>query len=353
MISGYYGFGNAGDEAVLAGIITAIKNFLPEAEITALSANPEETRKLHGIAAVERNMFPKAASRADLFLCGGGSLFQDATSARSALYYLGQFLYCSSIAKAKSVVYGQGIGPLRRGWIRKVASIALNRASLITLRDAESAELLSSIGVRKPRIEVTADPSFALSPIGKDFGKEFLENLGIKSGPVVAVCPRNWGKYDTETELATALRQFTRDFDISTILVPMFSLQDIGMCKRIADSHEKFALLDKWNSFQDVRAAIAGADLVVSTRLHGLIFAVREGVPAVGISYDPKVESFCKMCGLPYLDIGDFSSERVLDTMKAAWEKRDDLSAKEKIANAELEIRAIKNARMALELIEL
>lgn len=39
-------------------------------------------------------------------------------------------------------------------------------------------------------------------------------------------------------------------------------------------------------------ARCAEADLVVSARLHGLIFAARAGVAHVGVAYDPKVEGF-------------------------------------------------------------
>ncbi|MEW5935139.1 MAG: polysaccharide pyruvyl transferase family protein, partial [Bacillota bacterium] len=40
-------------------------------------------------------------------------------------------------------------------------------------------------------------------------------------------------------------------------------------------------------------------DLVIGMRLHALIFAVAAGVPVVGVSYDPKVESFLAEVGCP------------------------------------------------------
>ena len=48
---------------------------------------------------------------------------------------------------------------------------------------------------------------------------------------------------------------------------------------------------------------IGGLRLVLSVRLHGLIFALREGVPAGGVSYDPKVDAFCREAGLPCLSL--------------------------------------------------
>lgn len=40
-------------------------------------------------------------------------------------------------------------------------------------------------------------------------------------------------------------------------------------------------------------------DALVSMRLHTIIFAARERVPAVGCVYDPKITAFLQMLGLP------------------------------------------------------
>ena len=45
VISGYYGFGNAGDEAMLYAIIDAIRKEEADAHITVISGNPKETSK--------------------------------------------------------------------------------------------------------------------------------------------------------------------------------------------------------------------------------------------------------------------------------------------------------------------
>ena len=54
LVSGYYGFGNAGDEAILMAIVESIKKLNKDIEITALSAAPEKTLDMHGIRAVTR-----------------------------------------------------------------------------------------------------------------------------------------------------------------------------------------------------------------------------------------------------------------------------------------------------------
>src|SRR5579862_5696826 len=115
-VSGYYGCGNAGDEAVLAGIKEALQRQAgDEAQMIVLSQNPAETRRLHGLAAVDRmslSMVRRVLSETDLLLSGGGSLLQDTTSIRSLLYYLWIARTAYSIGKPV-MFYAQGIGPLR------------------------------------------------------------------------------------------------------------------------------------------------------------------------------------------------------------------------------------------------
>ena len=57
VISGYYGFNNAGDEAMLTAILQALRNTFDDPEITVISGNPEATAKAFGVRAVPRFPF--------------------------------------------------------------------------------------------------------------------------------------------------------------------------------------------------------------------------------------------------------------------------------------------------------
>ena len=92
VLSGYYGFNNAGDEAVLQAIINSLKKADQDLDITVLSNNPEHTTKAYGVKAVNRwklNEIAGAIKESDLLISGGGSLLQDVTSKNGILYYLG------------------------------------------------------------------------------------------------------------------------------------------------------------------------------------------------------------------------------------------------------------------------
>src|SRR2546428_12071439 len=129
--------------------------------MVVLSAAPDQTKSLHGVAGVSRTMGAlPAMAGADLFISGGGTLIQDATSARSALYYLGLLGLATVLARA-TMVYAAGIGPLRRGWLRTLATGVLNRVTLITVRDEDSRRLLPELAVRRP-VQGGADSAFGL-----------------------------------------------------------------------------------------------------------------------------------------------------------------------------------------------
>ena len=55
LISGYYGFGNSGDDTLLLSIIRQLKEQKSDIEIAVLSKNPQETEKVYGVLGVRRD----------------------------------------------------------------------------------------------------------------------------------------------------------------------------------------------------------------------------------------------------------------------------------------------------------
>ena len=83
VLSGYYGFDNAGDEAVCKSIISDLRALDPQLNIVVLSNQPEKTALTYQVSAVNRwKLLPilKTLKNADLLISGGGSLLQDVSS---------------------------------------------------------------------------------------------------------------------------------------------------------------------------------------------------------------------------------------------------------------------------------
>jgi polysaccharide pyruvyl transferase CsaB len=291
LFSGYYGLGNAGDEAVLAASVAMFRQRRSDLSLAALSANPASTKKAHGIDAAHRmhpwSVLPQLR-RAKLFLSGGGSLLQDTTSARSLAYYL-TLLRLAKRAGCRTMVFAQGIGPLTTDKGRSSTIKVLSEVDAITVRDAESAELLQALGIggvgKGPEIEVTADPVFALPPQVTDR----VSALSVER-PVVGVALRPWaGVEQLHEPLGEALKGLFGPVNVQ--LWPLFPAQDTAPAKLLAQRIPRATIVPGDLTPGEWMALAGWTDAVVAMRLHALIFGAARAVPVLGLSYDPKVDA--------------------------------------------------------------
>jgi polysaccharide pyruvyl transferase CsaB len=290
LLSGYYGLGNAGDEAVLEASVALFRRQRPGIPISVLSASPAETARRLRVEAVPRMAFPligRELKRSSLFLSGGGSLLQDRTSLKSLLYYLALIEWAQRLG-LRTMVFAQGIGPLVRPAARTLTARVLSRVDAITVRDADSLELLREIGLREgsgPEITVTADPVFALPP--RESPKV---DAATPARPSVAVSLRPWPGVEGILEpLAEVLRGY--EGRLTRQAWPLFPGEDRPLCEALAARVPGMTVLNEELEPAEWMALAGRTDVVVGMRLHALIFAAARAVPVVGISYDPKVDA--------------------------------------------------------------
>ncbi len=317
VISGYYGFGNVGDEAVLAAMLAALRTRVPQAEVVVLSGDPARTRRLHHVAAASRSFGAfRAIAGADLFISGGGSLVQDVTSARSALYYLGVLGLATVLARA-TMVYAQGVGPLRRWWIRVLAGRIFNRVTVITVRDEDSGRLLVTLGVRRPA-HLVADPALALPPAP---AAQVQDLIARRHSPRIGLALRPWDGDAYLQPLIDGLRAVRQQIGGEVVALAFHPGRDLAvsaLAARALDGRVIAGLPP-----EEVLAVVGTLDLLVGVRLHALIAAAATGVPLVGLSYDPKVEEFMRRVGAGrILPLPSLSADRLRDEVLAAWGER-------------------------------
>lgn len=355
LLSGYYGFSNAGDEAVLAAIIAGLKSqFGDTVEISVLSSNCEYTEKLHCVTAVPRGFggIRAAVRSCDLLISGGGSLIQDATSLRSLAYYLEVIREAKSCG-CKVMILGQGIGPLRRGISRHLCRWVLNGVDLITVRDADSANLLNEIRVTKPPVHVTADPTFALNPCPEEETFDLLASVGIGAGEdFVAVSLRNWPESPAVEGIAIdALKQLVDRIPAKVLLIAMHIPEDMQLAERVHGAVRHTLIQSSPWSPRQIRGVLGKSNLVVGMRLHSLILAASAGVPCVGLSYDPKVESFLATVHQDNIRLNEMTRDVLIDRVLNAWKDREALESRLSDAVPQLTESASENFRLAAELL--
>lgn len=358
VVSGYYGFGNAGDEAMLAAMIEALTDVDPTVRITVLSGCPADTRRRHGVAAVFRLNYPeiiRVIRRSDLVISGGGSLLQDVTSDRSLYYYLSIMLLAKNLGKPV-MLYAQGIGPVRRTMARGAMRYIANKADLITVRDDGSRSELKALGVDVPPIHVTADPVLALHQVDKGIGRAILRKHNLEgTAPLVGISVREWKDWAYyKTALGEAADRLVSECGARIVFLPMQWPDDNEVARRIAGRMRQPAvLLEEEYTTSELLSLVGNLDMLIGIRLHALIFAAVMHVPMVGISYDPKIDRFLEsLDDEPAGTLQKLTVDGLLAKAKALWPEisRPNKERAERISR--LKEKAFHNAELAVALIE-
>lgn len=323
---GYYGFANLGDEAVLSGLIHGVRQAGYSEPITVLSANTEYSQREHRVRAVRRTSIRavwRAMRQAQVFVLGGGSLIQDVTSARSVVYYLGMHVLARR-AGCRIAWIGQGIGPLRRGWARRWTAQAARQAEVLVVRDAASAELLRAMGVSQ--VQVGADLSFLLPEADTENGWKVLQQSGARQeDELLAIAPRRWtgGEVSLVPLLQSLARYAHRQWGARSVLLPMQPSLDKRVVEEIAAGVPDAIVLRESLSVQDAKDVLACCRAVVGVRLHALMLASSSGVPALALSYDPKVRAFWEPVEPKHVvDMCDVREDILEQLLTQVWEQR-------------------------------
>ncbi|MBQ0068047.1 MAG: polysaccharide pyruvyl transferase CsaB [Phascolarctobacterium sp.] len=299
VLSGYYGFNNAGDEAILTAIVNSIRSKIADVELVVISGNPKRTSIRNDVISIHRFNFIgiiKNLLNSDLLISGGGSLLQDVTSIKSLLYYL-TIIFLGHCCSKNVMLYAQGIGPIRRNWLKKLTAYVLQYTDILTVRDKESQMFLRELGLSEEKILLTADAVFLLPQIGLDDGKVLLNRHGVDTNNknIIGVAVRSWDNDKYLGALVDALDALA-DEGNRVFLIPFQYSADIVIARKVQHAMRHDAkILEREYSSEELLSLIGNLKLLVGMRLHSLIFASVMGVPFVALDYDPKVESFVNM----------------------------------------------------------
>lgn len=328
VISGYYGFGNLGDESLLDIIASSLAKEIPGVKIAALTKNPKADSPRTGLMCVSRFRFPsvwRVLGRSRLLISGGGSLLQDKTSKRSLSYYA-WVIRAAGMQKTKTAVLANGIGPISYSSNKRLTAKVVSGADEVSVRDNDSRNELIRIGVNPDKIRVSADPAFLIRPADEAAVAKTMAKLGV-NGEFFAVSVRPLGKPDEDPdeneqmaeELSKVCADTARKYHLTPVIIPMQPTQDGKICARL---HEMLncdgvnSVLYTPTDAPELIGVLAGAQMVVSMRLHLVIFASSAGVPVIGLSYDPKVNSMLQQLGQEHcVDLVERKNRKNFDSL--------------------------------------
>ena len=328
LISGYYGFGNIGDEAILSAMIKQIKTKILDCNLIVTSYNVEETKRLHEVEAIDRldfNAISQQIENCDLVILGGGGLFQDYHGIKIADIFtqpgwgISSYAIVPLIAKMHNkpvLYYSLGIGPLFSTESRTFVAFASELADMITVRDKASEDLLREVGVPSAKIKLGLDPAVGLEIASEEKIKNILMSEEIPlDKEIVCVSVRQWIDKSLEENykkaLSGALDDFLSNNKFYLLFLPFQNMEGGGEDAKIAEeiiegirNKDRCYLLRGSYHPREIVGIISKASLVIGMRYHSIIFSLISKVPFVALSYDSKVKNL-----VDELELGEYCIE--------------------------------------------
>ena len=302
VICGAYGKGNAGDDAILVCMIRQLRQQDPDLPITVMTRQPRQTAMLTGVSTV--HIFNTLAAgrvmrKSQLYISGGGSLIQNVTSNRSLSYYL------YSIRQAKKagcqvMMYGCGIGPVNgEKYQAQAARVLEENVDLIALRDPESLETLRAFGVEEPRVHLTADPALLMEGDDAAAGRYLARNGLNPDGQYSLFVLRPWdGTQEKLAAICAAADYGWEKYGLAPLFYTLEPSRDAEITRTAAGMVKAPChVLPPVDDGAALCGLMGRMGLVVSMRLHALVFACAQQTRVAAISYDPKVSGFMSYLG--------------------------------------------------------
>jgi polysaccharide pyruvyl transferase WcaK-like protein len=347
------GWGNLGDAAILQAAIENIRARIPGVEIIGITLNPEDTERRHGIAAVpigavsNRVKLVRAPSSSPLHaldrvveqlrsvswrlyrlarygtnvlievvqslanfcrlrhsdtvvICGGGQLDEFFGGSWGHPYAMWKWAALARLRRARFLVMSTGHGPLRSQLGRFFVRRMLRMAQYVSYRTEESQQFVRELG-EKLDDHVVPDLAFSLAkptlnpPARRD-------RLTVGVSPIAWRHPRYWPEEDERCyrSYLDTMTCFVRWLIQNGYRVRLFAtdgpehevVADIAanLGNEECAGHAERLSISSAATVDEHFARLNDVDLVVASRLHGVILAYVAAVPVVTISYEPKVD---------------------------------------------------------------
>lgn len=312
IVNGYYGFKNTGDEALLQAMIENIKSIDKNAKITVLSSTPKETAARYSVNSIHRyNLFKitREMKHASLFISGGGSLLQDVTSTKSLIYYT-KIIELAKKYGLKIMIYANGFGPICKEKNLKRVRRALSYADHISMREPASAEAVNN-AFPEIKVTVTADPAFSLKGVDGSWSSKLYSKYGLDDNTkYFGVSLRDWQDNDPKiiNKISDYCKAVYTKFNYVPVFITMQNSKDATICKEVSSTLDIPSVTISKTTAKELISIMSRMEYNIGMRLHFLVFSTICKVPALGISYDPKINSL-----MNYIGLGDPINSKSID----------------------------------------
>lgn len=353
LIDGFYGYKNAGDEAILAALVQQIRAFDPDCTVVVASEDPTWTNRHHDVDRAIRRYRPsdgvptrawlRQLGRADRYWIGGGGLFGERKMLKYAIPVAIARAAGTDVATA-----AVGSGPFPSG-TNRLAGPTLSQADVLTVRDKSTAETLRDVGVTA-RIVPLADPVFGYECDTDSVSLPAALEAAVGPETILVAAREPADRRVDVSSLAESLSTVATERDVPVVFVPFHvhrrsAPSDVRVSRRVASRLSEGVETLVWDeglTHDQLLRAIDRSRLVVGMRLHSIIFAANVRTPFVGVPYSPKCVSHLeRLRASAEFACDDVESAALTEEMRIRWDRGLDAETVAAIAECEADSREV------------
>jgi polysaccharide pyruvyl transferase WcaK-like protein len=351
---------NAGDAAILGGLLRDIFFRYPEAYFYVPTINTAFVRRnfvgypLKPVSLMPWHMSVKilglptwrSCLKSDLVLVTDAILF-DRKLMNPLFNYLWTLSRVLPHAKKKGipvVLYNCSLGPIYTAQGKDCLQRVLASADKVILRDRESRDLLDKLQLSHPDIEDGADCALNAQPVDADRFTEICarEKLFTSRRPVIGMNinsyvdafvrqdGKTFGRENLIDMYAQTADRLIADLGVDIIFIETQHMDmQIAMevMRKIRQTGRVRILSNRQYSYEELCAVLQRLDLFAGMRTHSLILSSAMGTPPVGIVTYPKNRGYMRTIGLEnwLVDFRDLSAEAFYDKISKAFAGREEI----------------------------
>lgn len=364
---GLFGCGNLGNDGSLQAMIEFLRHRRPDAELVCICDNPDEVARKFGIAAqpISRSRYLTGVARKldRLFLKIPGKMADLAQTFRHIRKFnlvivpgtgilddfgerpygmpLDIFRWClgARMAGARIALVSIGAGPIRHRLSRWLMTAAARMAHYRSYRDTQSKEFMASVGLDTGRDLVFPDVAFKLqapaSPPPRSAGAERLTvGVGVMSyygwygfarggEAIFAAYIKKLAKFVVHLlDSGHDVRLLTGELTDKTAVDAL--VEEVDRARPHLPSSRMIA--EPSFSLHDLMLQISTVDIVVATRFHNVVCALKLGRPTISLGYARKNDVLMEEMGLGALcqHVERFDVESLIDQFATLVLSRED-----------------------------
>jgi polysaccharide pyruvyl transferase WcaK-like protein len=327
---GNFGSGNLGNDGSLEAMLDFLRRARPDAELVCICSGPSKVRELYEISAIpirkgrylQRLPFVRAvlnflymcmtAKKLDVLIAPGTGLLDDfADSPWGMPASLLSWCATARMRGAHVAFVSIGAGPVANPLSRSLTKAAAKLAHYRSYRDVASKKFMQSIGLDVQHDPIYPDLAFALprpsaptpSPAQGNpmtVGLGVMRYRGWRDSQKLGMDIYNGYLHKLVRFVTWLLDQNIRVRLLMGDEVDQVAIGDFlnALASERPDYPRAAVVFEPANTLHDVMHQVAETDLVVATRFHNIVCALKIGKPCISIGYAPKFDALMGEMGL-------------------------------------------------------